>query len=217
MGLEGNGVDRREEEIAGVRLRGLVDPDRVFLRAPEKRQFDSFGKSLRGKLRRLACSNATELFLPAFSLWDRLFWILLSRWWSQWREPDHHSARDGLALARREGWSALGNIEHGVPARWAPQGFQRSSTSDRADGRRKPFGVRRGSTVNISCSVSASSKPSVAPFELLIFAVSVCRDRNRNLYHGLLGLELTAYCFFGVTSIKGIAPPVTLGILPFHF
>jgi hypothetical protein len=32
-----------------------------------------------------------------------------------------------------------------------------------------------------------------------------------------LGLELTAYCFFGVTSIKGIAPPVTLGILPFHF
>jgi hypothetical protein len=28
---------------------------------------------------------------------------------------------------------------------------------------------------------------------------------------------VTAYCFFGVTSIKGIAPPVTLGILPFHF
>jgi hypothetical protein len=32
-----------------------------------------------------------------------------------------------------------------------------------------------------------------------------------------MSLELTAYYFFGVTSIKGIAPPVTLGILPFHF
>ena len=30
----------------------------------------------------------------------------------------------------------------------------------------------------------------VAPFELLIFAVSVCRDRNRDLYHGLLGVAL---------------------------
>ena len=29
--------------------------------------------------------------------------------------------------------------------------------------------------------------------------------------------KLTPYCFFGVTSIKGIAPPVTFGILPFHF
>jgi putative transposase len=23
---------------------------------------------------------------PCFRLWDRLFWILLSRWWSQWRD-----------------------------------------------------------------------------------------------------------------------------------
>jgi hypothetical protein len=30
-------------------------------------------------------------------------------------------------------------------------------------------------------------------------------------------LELVVYCFFGVTSMKGIAPPVTFGILPFHF
>ena len=36
-------------------------------------------------------------------------------------------------------------------------------------------------------------------------------------HHGLLALQFIAYCFFGVTSIKGIAPPVTLGILPFHF
>jgi len=30
-------------------------------------------------------------------------------------------------------------------------------------------------------------------------------------------LILTRQGFFGVTSMKGIAPPVTLGILPFHF
>jgi hypothetical protein len=44
---------------------------------------------------------------PYFRLWDRLFWILLSRWWPQWR--------DGLIIVqpatvlrwRREGWSAL--------------------------------------------------------------------------------------------------------------
>jgi putative transposase len=23
---------------------------------------------------------------PCFRLWDRMFWILLSRWWSQWRD-----------------------------------------------------------------------------------------------------------------------------------
>ena len=23
---------------------------------------------------------------PCFRLWDRLFWILFSRWWPQWRE-----------------------------------------------------------------------------------------------------------------------------------
>jgi hypothetical protein len=32
---------------------------------------------------------------PYFRLWDRLFWILLSRWWTQWREvvATHRTAK----------------------------------------------------------------------------------------------------------------------------
>jgi hypothetical protein len=37
--------------------------------------------------------------------------------------------------------------------------------------------------------VSWCSIPASRHFELRIFAVSVCRDRNRDLYHGLLSAD----------------------------
>jgi len=36
---------------------------------------------------------------PCFRPWDRLFWILFSRWWPQWRDSLIIVQPDGLALA----------------------------------------------------------------------------------------------------------------------
>jgi putative transposase len=44
---------------------------------------------------------------PCFRFWDRLFWILLSRWWSQWRDSLIIVQPETVLRWRREGWSAL--------------------------------------------------------------------------------------------------------------
>jgi hypothetical protein len=44
---------------------------------------------------------------PCFRLWDRLFWILFSRWWSQWRDGLIIVQAETVLRWRREGWSAL--------------------------------------------------------------------------------------------------------------
>jgi len=36
----------------------------------------------------------------------------------------------------------------------------------------------------------------VAPFELLVFAVTLCRNRNPDLYHGLLGIPICIMALF---------------------
>jgi hypothetical protein len=53
---------------------------------------------------------------PCFRLWDRMFWILLSRWWSQWRESLIIVQPGTVLRWRREGWSALWRYRSG--GRW---------------------------------------------------------------------------------------------------
>ena len=43
---------------------------------------------------------------PCFGPWDRLFWILFSRCWPQWRVSDRQA--EAVLRWRREGWSVLG-------------------------------------------------------------------------------------------------------------
>src|SRR5271157_3932921 len=44
---------------------------------------------------------------PRFRLWDRLFWILFSRWWPQWRDSLIIVQPETVLRWRRGGWSAL--------------------------------------------------------------------------------------------------------------
>ncbi len=44
---------------------------------------------------------------PCFRCIDRLFWILLSRWWSQWRESLLIVQPETVLRWRRSGWLAL--------------------------------------------------------------------------------------------------------------
>ncbi len=44
---------------------------------------------------------------PCFRLFDRLFWILLSRWWPEWRESLIIVQPETVLRWRRNGWSAI--------------------------------------------------------------------------------------------------------------
>src|SRR5713226_10739637 len=44
---------------------------------------------------------------PCFRLFDRLFWILLSRWWPEWRESLIIVQPETVLRWRRSGWLAL--------------------------------------------------------------------------------------------------------------
>src|SRR5271167_2990613 len=44
---------------------------------------------------------------PCFRRIDRLFWILLSRWWPQWRDSLIIVQLETVLRWRRNGWSAL--------------------------------------------------------------------------------------------------------------
>src|ERR1700731_2445562 len=44
---------------------------------------------------------------PCFRLWDRLFWILFSRWLPQWRDSLIIVQPETVLRWRRDGWSAL--------------------------------------------------------------------------------------------------------------
>jgi hypothetical protein len=44
---------------------------------------------------------------PCFSRLDRLFWILLSRWWPQWRDSLMIVQAETVLRWRRNGWSAI--------------------------------------------------------------------------------------------------------------
>jgi hypothetical protein len=45
---------------------------------------------------------------PCFRLWDRLFWILLARWWPSWRDSLVIVQPATVLRWRRSGWSGLG-------------------------------------------------------------------------------------------------------------
>ena len=44
---------------------------------------------------------------PCFRLWDRLFWVLFSLWWPQWRDSLVIVQPETVLRWRREGWSAF--------------------------------------------------------------------------------------------------------------
>ena len=44
---------------------------------------------------------------PRFRPWDRLFWILVSRWWPQWRDSLIIVQPETVLRWRRDGWLAL--------------------------------------------------------------------------------------------------------------
>ena len=55
----------------------------------------------------IAVLERTGTRRPCFRLWDRLFWILFSRWWPQWRDSLIIVQPETVLRWRREGWSAL--------------------------------------------------------------------------------------------------------------
>jgi hypothetical protein len=53
---------------------------------------------------------------PCFGFWDRLFWILLSRWWPHWSESLMIIQPAIVKRWRRNGWSELWKYRSG--GRW---------------------------------------------------------------------------------------------------
>ena len=53
---------------------------------------------------------------PCFRRWDRLFWILFSRWWPQWRDSLIIVQPETVLRWRRDGWSSLWRYRSG--RRW---------------------------------------------------------------------------------------------------
>jgi putative transposase len=86
---------------------------------------------------------------PCFRLWDRLFWILFSRWWPQWRDSLIIVQPETVLRWRRDGWSAF--LRYRARGRWRG-GRPRISSEVRhliiRMARENFLWVRRGSMVN---------------------------------------------------------------------
>jgi hypothetical protein len=65
---------------------------------------------------------------PCFRLWDRLFWILLSRWWTQWRESLIIVQPETVLRWRRERWSTLWRYRSRSRWRGGARGFPAKSS-----------------------------------------------------------------------------------------
>ncbi len=59
---------------------------------------------------------------PCFRRIDRLFWILLSRWWPQWRESLMIVQAETVLRWRRNGGQQFGDIAHVVAGEVGVQG-----------------------------------------------------------------------------------------------
>src|ERR1017187_5644961 len=55
----------------------------------------------------IAVLERSRICRPCFRRWDRLFWILFSRWWPQWRDSLIIVQPETVLRWRRDGWSAL--------------------------------------------------------------------------------------------------------------
>jgi hypothetical protein len=55
----------------------------------------------------IAVLKRSQTRRPCFRRFDRLFWILLSHWWSDWRESLVIVQPETVLRWRREGWPAL--------------------------------------------------------------------------------------------------------------
>jgi hypothetical protein len=58
-------------------------------------------------MRRSAVLERSRTRRPCFRLWDKLFWILFSRWWPKWRDSLVIVQPQTVLRWRRDGWSAL--------------------------------------------------------------------------------------------------------------
>jgi hypothetical protein len=108
----------------------------------------------------IAVRGAAELVARASIGFDRLLWILLSRWWPQWRESLMIVQAETVLRWRRNGWSAIWGYRS--RGRWRggrPRLSSEVRPSDHADGPWELSGVRHGSMASFSCSGSQSPKP----------------------------------------------------------
>jgi len=55
----------------------------------------------------IAVLKRSQTRRPCFRLADRLFWILLSRWWPRWRESLLIVQAETVLRWRRDGWSTI--------------------------------------------------------------------------------------------------------------
>jgi putative transposase len=62
-----------------------------------------------------------------FRLWDRLFWILFSLWWPQWRDSLIIVQPETVLRWRRDGWSALWRYRARVAGAASARGFPAKS------------------------------------------------------------------------------------------
>jgi hypothetical protein len=55
----------------------------------------------------IAVLERSRICRPCFRFWDRLFWILFSRWWPEWRDSLIIVQPETVLRWRRDGWTAL--------------------------------------------------------------------------------------------------------------
>ena len=105
-------------------------------------------------------AGAQRNLSPVLSPLGRLFWILFSRWWPQWRDSliivqPRRSCAGAVTVGHR-----LGDIDPGVAGAVGARG---SPVKSAIESHRWPVrtfsGMRHGSMASFSCLVSASLKP----------------------------------------------------------
>jgi hypothetical protein len=93
---------------------------------------------------------------PCFRRWHRLFWILFSRWWPQWRDSLIIVQAETVLRWRRDGWSALWRYQ--VHARATPRRRQNSLVC----GQFRGYQPSKGAQVEIASLADSEQHVTIA-------------------------------------------------------